>query len=115
MKLSELKSKGGFVAGAPVAKEVTWKRKGDAGEDVEDTFTVHIIKQSFGTIEAIWSGKDDKSSKAADYIAQSVRLGDDGKERMSYQDAYQLDPGLAAVLIAAVNEVNGASKADSKN
>lgn len=114
MKLSELKSKGGFVAGAPVAKEVTWKRMGEAGEEVADTFKIFVIKQSFGTIESIWSGKEDKS-KAAQYISESVRLGDDGKERMSYQDAYQLDPGLAAVLIAAVNEVNGASKADSKN
>ena len=32
--------------------------------------------------------------------------GDDATETMSYEDAYQLHPGLAHALIRAINEVN---------
>lgn len=103
MKLADLKSSGAFVPLAPVATELTWKRK-----DADDlTFTVFIKKHSFGTIEKIWGDKDDERSKSAALIAHSVLLGDDGKEKMSYEDAFQLDPGLAGVFIEAINQANG--------
>jgi hypothetical protein len=114
MNLAELKAKGGFVALAPVAKEVTWTHKNDAGEEVKDTFTVFIKRHSFGTIEQIWAGESDRS-KSASYIAQSVRLGERGKDALSYEDAFQLDPSLATVLIGAINEVNSTGKSEPKN
>ena len=114
MNLSDLKAKGGFVALAPVPKELTWKRKDAAGQEVEDTFTVYVMRQSFGAIESIWAGTEDRS-KAAAYISQSIRLGDKGKERMSYDDAFQLDPGLAGLFISAINEVNGTGRTEPKN
>ncbi len=114
MNLSELKTKGGFVPLAPVKREVVWKRKNDAGEEEELKFFVFVKKHSFGTIEQIWSGEQDKSKSAA-YIAQSIRLGDKGQEEMSYEDAYQLDTGLATVFISAINEVNGTGDAKPKN
>lgn len=115
MNLAELKARGGFVALAPVAKEVTWKHTDEAtGEELVDTFTVHVKRQSFGAIESIWSGDKDRSKSAA-YISQSIRLGDKGKDAISYDEAYQLDPGLAGVLIAAINEVNGTGRTEPKN
>ena len=114
MNLAELKAKGGFVALAPVKREVTWIRKTDAGEDEELKFTVYVKKHSFGTIEQIWSGEKDRSKSAA-YIAASIRLGEKGQESMSYDEAYQLDTGLATVLIAAINEVNGTGDPKPKN
>lgn len=114
MNLSELKAKGGIVASAPVPREVTWTRKNDAGEEVTDTFTVFIKRQSFGSIETIWAGAEDRS-KSATYISQSLRLGDKGKEQMSYDEAFQLDPSLATVFITAINEVNGTGRTEPKN
>lgn len=114
MNLAELKAKGGFVALAPVKREVVWKRKNEAGEDEELRFNVFIKKHSFGTIEQIWSGEESRSKSAA-YIAESVRLGEKGQEALTYEDAYQLDTGLATVLIAAINEVNGTGDAKPKN
>lgn len=114
MNLDDLKAKGGFVPLAPVAKEVTWTRKNEAGEEIIDTFTVYIKRHSFGAIESIWAGDGDRSKSAA-YISQSVKLGLAGKESLTYEDAYQLDPGLATVLITAINEVNGTGKAEPKN
>lgn len=115
MNVAELKAKGGFVPLAPVKRDVVWTRKTESGETEELKFSVFIKKHSFGTIEQIWSGDDDKRSKSAAYIAQSIRLGDKGQEALTYEDAYQLDTGLATVLIAAINEVNGTGDAKPKN
>lgn len=102
MKLSELKAKGGFVPSELVAKDVTWKRG-----DEELAFTIYVKRQSFGAMEKLFSGDSDQS-KSAKFISECIFLGENGKERISYEDAYQLDPGLAAVFAQAVNEVNGA-------
>lgn len=114
MNLSELKAKGGIVAAAPIPKEVTWTRRNDAGEEMSDTFTIFVKRQSFGSIETIWASGEDRSKSAA-YISQSLRLGDKGKEQMSYDEAYQLDTSLATVFITAINEVNGTGRAEPKN
>jgi hypothetical protein len=114
MNINDLKAKGGFVPLAPIKKEVTWTRMNDAGEEISDTFDIYVKRQSFGTIEAIWSGEKDRS-KSADYISQSIRLGPGGKETLTYDEAYQLDTGLATAFIVAINEVNGTGDAKAKN
>jgi hypothetical protein len=109
MDLRELKAKGGFVSAEPVPVEVTWKHGKDA-----DTFTVHVVKQSFGAVESLFKTTDDRS-RSASFIAAAIRLGD-GKERMSYDDAYALDPSLATVMVEAINKVNGTDeKVKGKN
>lgn len=106
MKLSELKEKGGFVSAKPVKKDVVWKRKVD-GEEVEDSFSIFVRPMSYGDIEKIFiDPKDEERSRTAALLAESVLLGDDGKERLSYTDAYQLCPSLAAALSKVVSEVN---------
>ncbi len=106
MNLADLKGKGGFVSSKPVKKEVVWKRKVD-GAEVEDSFTIHVRPMSYGDIERIFiDPKDEDRSRTAALLSESVLLGDDGKERLTYQDAYQLAPSLAAALSKVVSEVN---------
>lgn len=106
MNLKDLKDKGGFVSSKPVRKDVIWSRKVD-GEEVSDTFTIHVRPMSYGDIERIFvDPKDQDRSRTAALLAESVLLGDEGKERLSYTDAYQLAPSLAAALSKAVSEVN---------
>lgn len=112
MDLRELKAKGGFVSAEPVAQEVTWKHSDEDG-DHEDKFDVYVVRQSFGAIEKLFTGSDERS-RSASFIAQCIRLGDK-KEAMSYDDAYMLDPGLASVLVEAINKVNATGKAKEKN
>lgn len=114
MNLAALRARGGFVPLEPVPKEVTWKHTNDEGVEVEDTFTVFIKRQSFGTIEQLFTAEGDRSKSAA-YISQTVRLGEKGKDAISYDDAFQLDPGLAGALINAINEVNGTGRTEPKN
>ena len=102
MKLADLKAADGFVPTAPVACEVEWKHG-----DETLAFTIHVKRHSFGTIEQLLSDKDDEKSRSAAYIAESILLGENGKEKLSYADAYALEPSLAAVFIKAINDVNG--------
>jgi len=106
LNLKQLREQGGLVSLTPVAKEVTWKPPG-SGDSV--TFTVHIRKLSFGAVEKLWGGieKDADKSRIASFLSTTVLLGEEGKEELSYKDAYQLEPSLATVFIEAVNAVNG--------
>lgn len=107
MNLKELRENGGIVPATPVKREITWVHSGDDGE-VTDVFTVLVRKASFGTIERLLgaSTSDDRSMAAA-YISESILLGEDGGERLSYEDAYQLEPSLARLFMEAINAVNG--------
>lgn len=105
MDLATLQSKGGFVPRELVSKELTWTRVDDDGEQQTDTFSVFIAKRVFADVERIHNAPDEQS-KSAHLIAALVRLGTDGSERLTYDQAYQLDPSLAACFLNAITEVN---------
>lgn len=109
MDLNQLMEAGGFVSDSLVVKEVTWVRKDAEGNDDSLTFEVRVKRQPFGALERI-ATMDENKSKAAQIISDCVRLGEDGKEIISYDRAFNLHPGLAAALLTAVNEVNAGSK-----
>lgn len=110
MNLKELKAAGGFVSPALVKKPITWKKADDlSGQESEITFDVWVRKLSFGMVESLVTAPDQRSRNSA-LIAEAVRLGDDGKESFSYQDAYQLKPALARQLVIAIAEVNALPK-----
>lgn len=124
MNLTQLKEKGGFVSSVPVKKSVTWKRMVDEAtglppnEDTKslveavDTFDVYIKRRSFGSVERLINEEEKQDrSKMAEFLASSILIGE-GEELtgMTYTDAFQLEIGLAGVLIDAVNEVNGTGK-----
>lgn len=130
MDLKQLKARGGFVSAEPVKKSVKWKHE-DGGVEVEDDFEIYVVRQSFGSVEKLLTGLDDRS-KSASFISACVRFlvgseeaqayevqrrDDPGLpvrmeflEAMSYEDAYQLEPSLAGALVRAINEVNGEQK-----
>jgi hypothetical protein len=103
MKLEELKQRGGLVPVAPVVKRVRWTTTD--GEEVE--FDVGVRRLSMGDWEAIMFHDDDQRSASARILSAVIILGEgDDAERMTYRDAYQLQPTLANALMAAHNEVN---------
>lgn len=113
MDLKELTAKGGFVASEPVKKEVEWVKTVD-GQEETIKFDVFVKRHSFGVIEKFFSGGEDKS-KAAAYIAESILMGEKANQRMTYDQAFQLDPTLASCFIKVINEVNGTGKTEPKN
>lgn len=115
MNLKELKAKGGLIPSALVPKEVTWKHvAADTGKEEEDTFTIYVRKHSFGTVERLFSGQDERN-RSARYISESIMLGENGRDRLSFDDAFQLDTGLALIFIKAINDVNGTGSDEPKN
>lgn len=108
MNLKQLKAKGGIVDGQPIRKEVSWTHLDHrSGNEVTDTFTLHIRRQSFGVIERLFTQGESTHSRNASYLAACVTLGAQGMETLSYDDAYSLEPSLGFLLLNAVNEVNG--------
>lgn len=105
MDLATLQSKGGFVPRELVSKELTWTRVDENGEEQSDTFSVFVAKRVFADVERIHNAPDEQS-KSAHAIAALIRLGADGQERLTYEQAYQLDPGVAVLFLNAITEVN---------
>lgn len=95
MNLQQLRDSGGIVPSEPVKKAVKWRN---------DKFNVFVVRQSFGSVESLVQDLDGRSRSAA-LIASFIRLGDDGSEQLSYEDAYQLHPDLAHEFVRVVNEV----------
>lgn len=110
MKLEQLMARGAVVSAEPVKVDVKWTHDDpETGEEVVDEFSVHVLKRSFGAVERLWSAAEDKS-RSAMIISECVRFGEAGEERMTYEQAYQLEPGLATVLLDAYSQVNAAKR-----
>jgi len=104
--LKELRGLGAFVSDKPVRKDITFK----LDDDIEHTFTIHVKKLSIGDYEALFlSGKDERSNTAR-MISSAVTVGDDGKEKIGFEDAYRLHPSLAGAMVTAFTEVNSSKK-----
>lgn len=111
MDLAELQKIGGFVPSEPVQQEVSWTPP--EGEPV--TFAVHIRKLSAGSIERLWSDTRKDRSHMAGLIAESVLLGDKGDGRLTYDQAFSLDPTLAEAFVTAIDQVNPLKKRSVAN
>lgn len=113
MDLNQLKEKGGIVEAGLVKKEITWTRYNDEDKKVTDKFDVFIRRLGFGLMERVMTAdpSDPDRSISASLISEAIRLGENGEEVMTYVDAYQLQPTLAACFTKAIKEVNQAKPA----
>lgn len=104
--MKDFKGMGGMVSPIPVKKEIKFKLDGDE----ELSGTIHVKRLAIGDYEALFLVDGEERSRTAKIISEAVSLGPDGKERISFKDAYQLHPALAGAMIVAFNEVNAAKK-----
>jgi hypothetical protein len=108
--LKELRELGAFVPDELVQKEITFKL-GGGDEAAEHTVTVFIRRLSIGSQEEIFlGGGDAERSRSAKMIAETVRLGEGGVEKITFVDAYRLEPAIALAMIQAVSEVNKSTR-----
>lgn len=114
MDKKSLKARGGFVTGKPVKRSVEWSHITPEGEDVKDQFDIHIYPRSAGTMNQIRTLSKEGKDERLLTISACVGLGEHGEERLSYEEAQDLDDGLQLVLISAVM-LFWAGKADPKN
>lgn len=108
MDLRQLRAKGAFVKVPPVPTEVTWVHNDEeTGEEMTDTFTIHVRRMSVGWLDRVFLAGDGRHlSRTATLISEGILFGEDGKERMTYEEAYQLNFGLATALLEAFQKVN---------
>ena len=103
--LKELRSLGGIVDPKPVQKDITFR----IGED-DVTASVYIKRLGVGEYEAIRESREDSKSLTALIIATAVTLGDEGKEKIPYDVAFNMAPSLANALVLKFHEVNNPKK-----
>lgn len=109
MDLKQLKAAGGLVSNLPTPVKRTWETPN--GESLEIEF--FVLRQSFGQAERLYLATSEERkdrSRTSELIAEVIRLGKDGSEKMSYEDAYMLEPSLAKVFLDAITETQLQSK-----
>lgn len=109
MRITDLKSEGGFVSSKLVAKTIKW----DA-EDKQHEGEIFVRRVSFGTIDQIMGRDDSDQGMNTALIVETIRLGEKGEEQLTYDQAYQLEPNLAAAMVEALMEVNRIGEQPSK-
>ncbi len=106
--LKQLEAMGAFVSDAPVKKEVPFHL---AGPDV--TVTIFVKRLGIGHYESLFLSEKDERSRTARAISEAVTFGDNGKEKLSFEQAFKLDPQFAREILTAFNEVNSPKKSSA--
>ena len=118
MKLSEIKQAGGFVDTTLVPKTGTWDRVDpETGEPIssEETFFVRRVSHShFKRVQAGIGETGEELNADSLMIAACVRIGTNGEESFTYEQAEQLDVGLFAMFKTAIGEVYSPKKSQPK-
>lgn len=106
MNLQQLQDKGGFVKKDLIKTAVEWAHEDPvSGEMVTDTFDIFVKPASFGDVKRAISDNDKEMQ--CHLLAACVRLGEEGEEELTYEQAYQLETSLGLALIEAVNKAIG--------
>lgn len=111
MDLKQLKAIGAFANSTLIPFTKSWTTP--EGEEIE--FSFFVVRRSFGQAEEFYKMSQEKRtiSASATLIAETIRLGDKGQERLSYDQAYGLEPSLASVFFDAITEASTPKKASS--
>lgn len=91
MNLTDLVKLGAVVSTETVEVPVEWEG---------NKFTANVRKLSYGDYEAM-AGLPEGTSKGAVILSKTLFLPDQGR-LMTYEEAYQLKPTFAQVLIEAI-------------
>lgn len=107
--LEEFRAAGAFLDRAPVQKVIKFALGGE-----EHEATIHVLRLSLAQQERMYakladkSGGDDPKMRAV-MIATLVRLGENGDEQISIDEARDLDATISNAMIEAIGEVNGSA------
>lgn len=118
MNLAELKARGALISTVPVRKTVEWESVDpESGNLTLFTFDVHVKRFSFGQVERLAFSKIHSSDRStnAEVISTALLLGEAPFESMTYEEAYSLDPKLAAKFIEAISSVNRVESLEKKS
>jgi hypothetical protein len=118
MDIKALRAKGGIVSQTLVKKTISWTHPltDESGnpldplEETTDTFDIFVRRLAYGSVERMIKASEKDRSQTAQLVCEAVRLGDSGKESLTYDEAMNLDSQLISLFAQAVSEVNGLGK-----
>lgn len=102
LTLNELTTSGGFISSTPVKRTISFT----LDDGVERTGEIYVKRLSIGDHEKLFLSGADKESRTALLISEVITLGADGKEKITFKQAYKLHPSLAGEMIKQYQEVN---------
>lgn len=113
--LEALAAKGGIVDSRLVPFTKVWKHYDEAlGEHVEDEVSFFVRKSSYADFAR--TRVTDGTGLRAEVlqVAACIRLGEEGQEQMTYEQAESLEFALFQLFMEAVAEVYNGASADPK-
>jgi len=101
LNIQQLHDGGAFVPDAPVKKHIEWKIGKKA-------FEGDVFVRQFGIEEwqRYFIGEGAGKRIIATLLSAAIRLGDDGKEELTVDQAASLHPNLAMAMMKAAQEVH---------
>lgn len=119
MKLDDLIKKGGIVNTQLVQKTADWTRSDDSGKQVTDEVKFFVRRASHVMFKQAFSGAaladGSKLDQDSALIVSHIRLGEDGSEALTYEQATSLETNLAIIFTNAINEVYQAADPKPKS
>lgn len=106
MRLADLENNGGLVNGELVKKTGIWKKYNTESGQFEDLEVEFFVKRCswFDYQNSIKNHQGDMNPELLS-ITASIRLGDEGEEQLSYEQATKLDAGLVNAFKIGIAEV----------
>src|ERR1044072_8922613 len=101
LNIQQLQDGGAFVPDAPVKKHIKWKIGKKSFEG--DIFVRQLGIEEWGRY---FMGEGASQRLTATSIAAVVRLGEDGAEALTVDQAASLHPNLATAMLNAAREVH---------
>lgn len=103
INLNDLLAKATVNSSALVKRPIEWKRQGENGELITDNFDVFIVSDiSFAASDRIYLGDNTDSSRQIRSIVERIRLGEEGTERLTIEQASNLEQNLGWALFSAI-------------
>jgi len=113
MKLEDIEKNGGFVDGTLIKKSGIWKRINAETGGLDDFEFEYFVKlSSWLEYQDIFKGLNAANGLNPEClsIVACIRLGEDGSEKLTYEQAAKLDSGLFNAFRAGISELYAAKR-----
>lgn len=111
MKLDDLIKAGGVVDTTLIKKTKDWTRADKNGEEVTDEISFFVRRASHAMFKQAYmeagkeAGVGAKVDEHSALIVAHIRLGENGEEVLTYEQAFGLETNLSMLFIEGINEL----------
>lgn len=93
------------VSSELVKRPVVWEKTDSEGNKTEEKFDVFVVSDaSFAAVERIYLGDSENSGQMGRTICEYIRFGEDGSQKMTTEQASNLDPTLGMAFMTTLRK-----------